>query len=329
MRAWRVLAAGLCALLIGATGPVTPAPRTPFPDVPTLAPVVGDIAPGTLIVRFMGTSTLLFDDGETRILIDGFFSRPPTWNPWSRIAPSPDAIDKALARAKIDKVDAIFVAHSHHDHAMDAADVAQRTGAEIVGSKSTANVALGRRIPGLRFSDVEVDKIWSSGRFKVTAIPSPHGPALFGRPLFVGTVDAPLPQRSRMRDYRDGGGYSFLIEHDGLKILVHPSTEVTDGQYRDLPADVVFLGIGNLGKQSDTFADRYWLEVVRATQARLVIPIHWDDFTKPLTQPLRPTPWPMDRPKAGMKMVTDRAKGGPRVALMPLFEPVPIRSAIP
>ena len=32
-----------------------------------------------LNVRFFGVSTLLFDNGEEQILIDGFFSRPSLW----------------------------------------------------------------------------------------------------------------------------------------------------------------------------------------------------------------------------------------------------------
>ena len=34
------------------------------------------IPPGAVTVRFSGTSTLLFSDGETRWMIDGRFSRP-------------------------------------------------------------------------------------------------------------------------------------------------------------------------------------------------------------------------------------------------------------
>ncbi|NBB17432.1 MBL fold metallo-hydrolase [Caulobacter sp. SLTY] len=327
MRALRVLAGGLCALLVAAAGPATPAGRSPFPGVPTLELLTGQAPKGSLVVRFMGTSTLLFDDGETRILIDGFFTRSETWNPFARIAPDPKAIDHAIRRAGIDRLDAILVAHSHHDHAMDSADVALLTGAELVGSRSTANIAVGRGLPRPR-QTVEDRKAWTFGRFNITVIPSPHSPSLFGRPLFEGEIDAPLPQRPRMKAYREGGGYSFLIEHDGLRVLVHPSAGASPGQYRRHRADVVFLGIGSLGKQGGRFADRYWGEVVQTTQARLVIPIHWDDFTRPLTEPLRPTPWPFDRPQAGMKSVVERARNGPRLALMPLFDPVLVRPAI-
>jgi L-ascorbate metabolism protein UlaG (beta-lactamase superfamily) len=34
--------------------------------------------------------------------------------------------------------------------------------------------------------------------------------------------------------------------------------------------------------------------VVEATRAKLVIPIHWDNFFKPLDEPLEPSPPPFD-----------------------------------
>lgn len=32
---------------------------------------------GAVKITFLGTSSLLFDDGETQLMIDGFVSRPP------------------------------------------------------------------------------------------------------------------------------------------------------------------------------------------------------------------------------------------------------------
>ena len=47
-------------------------------------------------------------------------------------------------------------------------------------------------------------------------------------------------------------------------------------------ADVAYLGVGQLGIQSDDYIETYWRETVRATGARRVVLIHWDDFFRPL-----------------------------------------------
>jgi L-ascorbate metabolism protein UlaG (beta-lactamase superfamily) len=38
----------------------------------------------------------------------------------------------------------------------------------------------------------------------------------------------------------------------------------------------------------DDYRNDYWQEVVEAVKAKRVIPIHWDDFTLSLDQPLVP-----------------------------------------
>jgi len=76
-------------------------------------------------VTFLGVSTLLFDDGTTKLMTDGFLSRPPQLRAlFGRLKPDAKRIDAALERAKIAALDAIFVAHSHYDHALDSAVVA-------------------------------------------------------------------------------------------------------------------------------------------------------------------------------------------------------------
>jgi L-ascorbate metabolism protein UlaG (beta-lactamase superfamily) len=271
---------------------------------------------------FMGVTTILFDDGETAIVTDGFFSRPGPWQSISgKIAPDRARIDSALNRAGIHRLAAVLVAHSHYEHVMDSPIVAERTGAILVGSESTANVARGE---GLREDFIQVIKgsePFIFGRFKVTPYKSPHSP----RALFRGEITAPLESPARMGAYRDGGNYSYLIEHDGRTILFHPSANFSPGMYKGVHADVVFLGIGTLGKLSDQFARDYWREVVQTTGARLVVPIHWDDFMTPLDQPLRPMPLLLDDFDRGMELIGAQAeKDHVAVKLMPVFEPVDV-----
>lgn len=80
-----------------------------------------------------------------------------------------------------------------------------------------------------------------------------------------------------------------------------------------------------MGKQPEEFFRDYWREVVSTTGAKLVIPIHWDDFMLPLDQPLQPMPAVMDNFDAGMKTVLALAKpNGVAVRFLPLFEPVEV-----
>lgn len=99
-------------------------------------------------VTYFGTTTLLFDDGRDQILFDAHLTRPSL----VRYLFGKGETDRALAEElirlhRIDRLRAIFVSHSHHDHVMDAPALAALCGAEVYGTSSTLNVARGGGVP--------------------------------------------------------------------------------------------------------------------------------------------------------------------------------------
>src|SRR5262245_59420780 len=56
---------------------------------------------GAVRVTFLGTATLLFDDGETQLMTDGFFSRPPLLQLARKIETDTATVDAALKRAGV------------------------------------------------------------------------------------------------------------------------------------------------------------------------------------------------------------------------------------
>lgn len=278
----------------------------------------------SLRVMFMGVTTILLDDGENVIMTDGFFSRPGKTSLLRKISSDQTRITYALSRAGVTKLAAVLTAHSHHDHAMDSPEVARRTSALLIGSESTANIARGVNFPEDRIRVIGGGETFTFGRFKITVIKSLHAPG----GLFMGDIKTPLRQPAGIEGYREGGSYSYLIEHDGQRpqrILIQASANYRPDFLRGVQADVIFLGIGGLGKQSDQFAKEYWREVVQATGAKVVIPIHWDDFTRPLDKRLRPMPWPLDNFNRGMSTIFQLAEDNQVTVLMlPLFRAVNI-----
>lgn len=273
-----------------------------------------------LTARFFGTSTILFSDGETSILIDGFFSRPGAMRVlFGRIRPEPSRIDEALKG--VSSVAAVFVAHSHYDHALDSATVARRYGARLVGSESTANIARGEGFPNDHIDILRERVPMKVGSFTVTAYRTPHSHPQ----RFPGTIDRPLPLPARVSEYLEGGNYSFLVEHGQASVLVVTSGNFTPGMFRGVRADTVFLSIGRVGAEDESFAARYWANTVVATGARLVIPIHWDDFTLPLDEPLQPNRRVADNAANAMRMIAALAGRDVEVRLPVAFEEIDVR----
>lgn len=277
-----------------------------------------------LKVTFMGTTTLLFQDRNNAVLIDGFFSRPSKLRVvLGSVEPDEAKIRSAIQRAGIQQLDAIYVAHSHYDHAMDVAVVAAITGAKIYGSSSTFNIATGGGIPNGQAVLPTVST--SSGGFVVSTFKSLHSPDA----RYEGVVSSPLRPPARVSAYKEGGSYSYLIEHRGHRFLVHPSANYVKGIYTGVRADVVFLSIGALGKQSDDFIKAYWREVVETTGAVLVVPVHWDDFTLPVKSNLPLAPRPFDDVERAMAKIKQLAGDSVRLAIPPAFTPMDICRNIP
>lgn len=258
---------------------------------------VAFLKPGNVRATFFGTSTLLFDDGETQLLIDGFFSRPPLGKvAFGKVKSDIPVIQSIITQHNIDRLKGIFVCHSHYDHGMDAPAISKLTGAKVFGSSSTLNICKGENLPEGSMQLFEPGKEMAIGKFFITVINSKHTPPfkLLGKTNATDPdhpdITGPLKQPAKVDHYIEGGTFDFYIKHGNHAVLVKASTNYIEGALDKYPADVFFLGAAMLGVQADTFQNNYYNNTVRATGAKIVVPIHWDNFMKPLTKPLIPLP---------------------------------------
>lgn len=273
-----------------------------------------------LTVRFLGTSSLLFTDrNTTSILMDGFVSRPGWFRVGlRRIRPDSGRIARARDRMGESRLAAVFAGHAHYDHAMDAPVWADLTGAELVGSLSVKMLGLGIGLPDTQHTVVQADVPIEFPPFELTFVESAHGPP----DRFAGSVYEPLDPPARARAWRTGLVYSVFIRHPNGTILVQSTAGFRPGALRGRRADVVYLAIGGLGHQPLASIDAYWSEVVRATGARRVILVHWDDFFRGLDEPMVPTMYGGDDvPRAMARIVELAAADRIEVLIPPVWEP--------
>ncbi len=258
---------------------------------PYYIPDTGKNADKGVRVTFFGVSTLLFDDGETQILIDGFFSRPSISKTlFTKIKSDTTTINQLVAKHKMNRVQGIFVTHSHYEHAMDVAYVANKTGAKVYGSASTRNIALGGNVPEKQLSLFHLNCEVPVGKFTVQAIPTIHSS---NRPLHDEGegIEAPIQQPVKASKYLEGGSYDFYIKHEGRTIYVKASPNFIAGALDCFSAEVVFIGVGTINKKSKAWRENYYKQTVGKLDPELVIPIHWDNFFRPVSQNLSLLPW--------------------------------------
>ena len=261
-------------------------------DVAWPAPPAPGDNRGTVIVTWLGVTTLLFDDGQTQILIDGFFSRPTLADILLRRPVDNDApmINFAMNEYRMRHLAAIIPVHSHFDHAMDIGEIANRSSASVLGSESTANIARGAGVPEDQIVVAEPGQAYTFGEFEVTLLPSRHAPIGWrGAPPLPGTIDEPLVMPQPVSAMREGDSYAVLIRHPQGTAIVQGSAGFDSEPLEGVSADVVLLGIGGLGTLDIAFAEQFWHALVTSTGAKSVYPIHFDDFTKPFGEVV---PWP-------------------------------------
>lgn len=260
-------------------------------------------ADSPLTVTWAGVTTLLVNDGTSAIMTDGFFSRPGLLTVGTRkLSPSLPRIEGSLTRLGVERLDAVLPVHTHFDHAMDSAVVAGRTGATLVGGTSATHLGRGAGMPENTLVNVTPGEPVSLGTFDVTLVIGDHCPP----DRFPGTIDAPVVPPVKASAYRCGESWSTVIYHrpSGRRLLVVGSAGFVPGALTGQQADVVYLGIGQLGLQPERYLLDYWQEAVRAVGARRVVLIHWDDFFRPLHAPLRALPFAVDDLDYSMRVLT-------------------------
>ncbi len=246
-----------------------------------------------LVVTFMGTTTALISDGETSLLTDGYFSRVKfdrKAEGGGLVRPDMAAITAGMAALAIDKLAAVLVLHSHFDHAMDAPVVAALTGADLVGSESTANVGRGLELPEKQIRVVAPGDALRYGKFVVHfyrgkhwPLPEPLASAMLGN-----SIDAPLKPPARIDAYKEGITWTILLEHPSGNLLIQGSAGYLPGALAGVKADAILLGTGGLGDLPRAEQEAYYREIVSTTGARAVYPVHWDVMSTPLSKPLVP-----------------------------------------
>lgn len=271
-----------------------------------------------LTVTWAGVTTLVVDDGSSAVMTDGFFSRPSLLSVGlRRIAPSPPRVDGCLSRLAVDRLDAVLPVHTHFDHALDSALVAERTGAVLVGGASAEQLGRGHGLPEKRLRTISSGDTVTLGAYDLTLVESGHCPP----DRFPGAIERPVAPPAKVSDYRCGEAWSVLLQHrpSARAMLIVGSAGFVPGALTGRHADVVYLGVGQLGRQPESYLRDYWTETVRAVGARRVVLIHWDDFFRPLHKPLRALPYAADDLDASMRVLT-RLAGEDGVALhLPLL----------
>lgn len=233
-------------------------------------------ADGGLTVRYLGVSGYEVSDGTTTIVLDPAPTRPtPAELLFSTLAP-----DEAWGAQVCPRADFILVNHSHYDHVLDVPAIAKRTGAKVLGSPSTLNLARSRGIPEDKLQQVQPGDRLTLGTFTVDVRRARHT-RIGGLSEPMGGVIAPDAGALYFWEYGLDQTLAFRLEAGGASIWFHPTSTFDPGEVSGPPAGALIVGV--TGEEPTAEKVRGLLAEARP---RLVLPTHYDNFFQPMQRGL-------------------------------------------
>jgi Beta-lactamase superfamily domain len=245
-------------------------------------------------VTYLGTNGYQFESGGHALLVDPYFSRVDLLSValGSSIQPNASRINDGL-RHLASKADAILVTHGHFDHLLDVPAAMTKTGARLIASATSVNLA--KRARASSGDAVKPGAVRRIGPWKIRVLRATHD-RLFGKvPFDQPRSPAGLPADPsvearkakseflakagpprRAADWICGEPLAFLIEVNGQRIYVD-----SGGTPAQLPpnehVDLAILGMALPDSRARLAA------ALARLQPRYFLPSHQDDFFRPLS----------------------------------------------
>lgn len=223
-----------------------------------------------IALTYLGVAGWQLEGGGRVILADPYFSRPT--DDGGPIASDPAAVAAhAPARA-----DLIFVGHSHHDHLLDAPAVALATGAQLMGSLTTAMVARASGVPDDHLITIKGGEDLAFDGFSIRAIPSLHS-EIGDKHVFGGALTEPPTLPMPSSGYQEGGTFAYLVRLAGHEILVLDTANFIERELEGLRPDIAIVGVG-LREHVHDYTCRLLAALGHPPR---VIASHFDDWKSP------------------------------------------------
>jgi L-ascorbate metabolism protein UlaG (beta-lactamase superfamily) len=221
--------------------------------------------------KWLGVGTILLWDEHQTLMFDPSFTTPGIFQMMGleKFASNSGLVKQILKDHHPNKIDGIFITHSHYDHVIDAPEVARQTGATLYADRSVRRIAEAYHDPRIKIQDLKVTQV---GKFKVTPYPRKHSQIFQLFDFLPGEV--PKDFNFNYYDYKVGETWIYLVEHADGNILIDDSS----GSRLALPEKkirVIFQGIANRRDDQEILEG-----LVKTFSPEIFIPIHFDNFLR-------------------------------------------------
>jgi L-ascorbate metabolism protein UlaG (beta-lactamase superfamily) len=250
----------------------------------------------TLRLTHFGAAGWSITDGEMVFLLDPYLSRirfkgrrfGPTDatevpdDPRTVIRmDEPPVTNTATVDAHVPRADYVMLSHSHFNHCMDVPYIAKKTGAVVIGTESTVNVAMNNGVPLEQTLAVLGGEDYAFEKFSLRIVPSLHSALSCKLYRDFGTIPA-TDRALSLDEYVEGGTLAYLLRFAGREILLFGSMNYIEREVEGLRPDIALVASAPPRLEIRDYTAR----LMRCLGAPpLVIATHWDDQGLPFGAP--------------------------------------------
>ncbi|GAB3063173.1 MBL fold metallo-hydrolase [Micromonospora schwarzwaldensis] len=262
---------------------------------------------GAVSFRWWGTAGWRIDIGDRTVLVDPYLSRFDTglfrgaFHPDTALSVATDVVDRLADRAEN-----ILVTHTHWDHFNDVPHIAARTGARVLGTLTAYHLGLAYGLPAGQLAPVKGGEVLDFDGYTVEVVGSLHSRNAAWSMAFPGVRFSPPPRPTKISDLPEGDTLAYQIRVDGgPSVFFMGASDLDERNLAGLAPDVAMIA----SAATTSVADYVPRLMAALDHPRIVVPVHWDNFETPLTNP--PTVAATDRARLDA-LIADVRRVSPR-----------------
>ncbi|MCO5987834.1 MBL fold metallo-hydrolase [Actinoallomurus spadix] len=238
--------------------------------------------------RWFGTAGWRIDIGSRTLLVDPYLSRYDTGLFRGAFDPATElTVDTATVGENVGRPETVLVTHAHWDHFNDVPYIARTTGARVIGTMTTCNLALASDVPSGRLGLVKGGEVLDFGDYTVEVVASLHSR---NAAYSVGLPGVRLTRPDKPRtvaDLPEGDTLAYQVTvKGGPSVFFMGGSDFVERNVAGLSPDVAMIAM-QASDATHAYAERI---VTALGRPSVIVPVHWDDFETPLTNPPKPDP---------------------------------------
>jgi len=232
--------------------------------------------------KWFGTDGWEISFGNKTILLDPWFSRFDTGFFAGKFnAKTPIKVEEALIDQHVSKADQILIGHGHWDHMADIPYIAKKTGAQVIGSETHANVLRASGVTEGKIVQVKGGEFMQFDGYTIEVFPGLHSMGPTKKHAVPGHLYSVPPPPTTVGDMPEGDSLIYLITVGGkFSIFLMSTANFVERAIAGIKPDVALVA-SIFANQIHNFTPRL---LKALNYPRVILPTHWDNFEKPYSE---------------------------------------------